>query len=519
MSIAIYLRKSRADMELEAHGEMETLEKHRKILLDYAKKNGLTVTEIYKEIVSGETIAARPVMQRLLVEVEKGRWEGVLVMEIERLARGDTIDQGVVARSFKFGNTKIITPSKTYDPTDEFDEEYFEFGLFMSRREYKTINRRIQRGRMQSAKDGKFLSSTPPFGYCRKKIEDDRGYTLEIIPEEAEVVRFIYNRYASGDGMTVIAAKLDKMGVSPRKRDTWSKSTISDILKNPVYIGKIRWSYRKELKIPSGAEMNVKREINSDCICVRGLHEPIIALELFERVQRLREMNSGNCVTQSAELKNPLSGLVHCKKCGSLMVRNSSGKRNKYATLRCSNRYCDNVSTPLFMVEEKIIEGMKVWLDGYTLELEKRIKSKPKQDINKIALKKLGAELDETEKQLLKAYDLLEKEIYSPEVFTQRTDFLSKRKEEIIRQIEQTKIIEEEKLSASKIVREIIPESIDILSRYFEIESAERRNKLLKTLLSDVLYYKEKPSRKNSNSEFKIFLKPKLPRKSRQTQD
>ncbi len=97
---AIYLRKSRADIEAEAHGEGETLLRHEKTLLDMARKLNLNITEIYREIVSGETIAARPVMQLLLSEVEQGKWKGVLVMEVERLARGDTIDQGIVSQAF-----------------------------------------------------------------------------------------------------------------------------------------------------------------------------------------------------------------------------------------------------------------------------------------------------------------------------------------------------------------------------------------------------------------------------------
>lgn len=80
--------------------------------------------------------------------MESGSKKDVFVMEVERLARGDTIDQGIVAQTFKYSNTKIITPMKIYDPNNEYDEEYFEFGLFMPRREYKTTNRRLQRGRI-----------------------------------------------------------------------------------------------------------------------------------------------------------------------------------------------------------------------------------------------------------------------------------------------------------------------------------------------------------------------------------
>ena len=102
MPFCMYLRKSRADAEAEARGEGETLARHEKALLEVSKRGHYNVTEIYREVVSGETIAARPVMQRLLSEVEQGAWEGVLVMEVERLARGDTIDQGIVAQTFKF---------------------------------------------------------------------------------------------------------------------------------------------------------------------------------------------------------------------------------------------------------------------------------------------------------------------------------------------------------------------------------------------------------------------------------
>ena len=198
-SVCIYIRKSRADREAEAHGEGETLARHERILLDLAKKKEYIVGAIYREVVSGETIADRPVMQQLLHEVESGMWDGVLVVEVERLARGDTIDQGVVSRAFQYSDTKIITPTKIYDPNNEFDEEYFEFGLFMSRREYKTIKRRLNAGRISSVKEGKYCGNKPPYGYERVKLEKEKGFTLRPIPDQAEIVKMIYTWYA-GDG-------------------------------------------------------------------------------------------------------------------------------------------------------------------------------------------------------------------------------------------------------------------------------------------------------------------------------
>mgnify|MGYP002508564293 FL=1 len=96
-----------------------------------ASRLGITISKFYREIVSGETIQDRPVVQKLLQDISNGKCDGVLVVEVERLARGDTSDQGTIAKYFKFSDTLILTPLKIYDPTDEYDEEYFEFGLFI----------------------------------------------------------------------------------------------------------------------------------------------------------------------------------------------------------------------------------------------------------------------------------------------------------------------------------------------------------------------------------------------------
>ena len=125
VAYAMYLRKSRKDLEAELRGEGETLARHRRILRELADSMRLPVNTIYQEVVTGDTIAGRPKMQQLLTDIEQGAYEGVFVMEVERLARGDTIDQGIVAQTFKYTDTKIITPMKTYDPANLFDEEFF----------------------------------------------------------------------------------------------------------------------------------------------------------------------------------------------------------------------------------------------------------------------------------------------------------------------------------------------------------------------------------------------------------
>ena len=491
MNVVMYLRKSRADMELEAKGEMETLARHEKILLSIAKKQKLTVLDIYKELVSGDSISSRPLMQKLIEEVETGKWEGVLVMEVERLARGDTIDQGIVARAFKAGNTKIITPSKTYDPSNEFDEEYFEFGLFMSRREYKTINRRIQRGRVQSAKDGKYLGSVPPYGYDRIRIPNDKGYTLTP-NAEADVVRMIYDMYLNGDGCTVIANQLDALKIKPRSGDYWSRASILDILKNPVYIGKIQWSK------------------GNQNILVDGLHEPIIDIKTFEKAQDIRKQNTRPPLKIGATLQNPLSGLIVCKKCGYTMNRLGANSRNRYDTIRCSNRYCDNVSAPIYLVEKKLLSEFRDWLNDYSLTIKDTKDDDNKDDLKRKQLKNMYAEVKKIELQINKTYDLLEQEIYTIEVFKARNKSLSTQKDELLKSISEL----EQELSTPKQTPELdISEIRKVLDTYARLKSIEGKNKILKTLLNKVEYEKDTPNRKGqiNNANFSLTLYPKIP--------
>ncbi len=161
-----------SDIDLEALGQGETLARHRTMLYDLAERHDILPEQIteFKEVVSGESIASRPQMQKLLSEVYQKKYKGVLVVEVERLARGNTKDQGEVADAFQYSNTLIITPLKIYNPQNQFDQEYFEFGLFMSRREYKTIRRRMEAGIHQSFNEGNYVGSVRPYGYDIKRI-------------------------------------------------------------------------------------------------------------------------------------------------------------------------------------------------------------------------------------------------------------------------------------------------------------------------------------------------------------
>ncbi len=501
----MYLRKSRADIEAESKGEAETLARHEKALAELAQRMNISIDYIFREVVSGETIAARPQVQKLLAEVEQGVWSGVFVMEIERLARGDTIDQGIVAQAFRESGTKIITPLKTYDPNNEFDEEYFEFGLFMSRREYKTINRRIQRGRIASAQEGKAVISTPPYGYDKVKIIGGKGFTLVPNEREAKAVSLIYELYKEGMGMTAIAEKLDLLRIKPRRRERWSRSTINDILKNPVYIGKIRWAYRTEKKFKDSSGIKRRRVKNENFILTEGLHPAIISQETYDEVQKIRASNTAGRTKKDLALKNPLSGIVFCKKCGALMRRLGENRHTGYDSLYCPNKNCETVSAPLSVVEQRITTALARLLAEYKIQTEPAKTQENSMDLRKHVISVLKKELKKCEKQLENTYDLVESGVYTKEDFIRRSKELTERRNLLYNEI----AAEEAELRSDR-----VPESSSVKVGIFENYGSltiEGKNRLLKCLVAKIEYLKQQPNRRgttvNDNFELTIYYR------------
>ena len=243
----VYLRKSRADGEHETVEEV--LAKHYKMIQDYAAaKLGGAIPEalIYREVVSGETIQDRPEMKKVLDRIQAENITGVLVIEPQRLSRGDLSDCGTVIRAFRYTETLIITPTKTYDLSDKFDRKFFEMELMRGNDYLEYVKEIMNRGRIASVSEGNYIGSVSPYGY--DKIKEGKSFTL-IPNSEADVVRLMFELWTvEGLGTTTIANRLNALHIRPRKSELWSPASIRDMLRNPVYIGKIRWNRRKRVK-------------------------------------------------------------------------------------------------------------------------------------------------------------------------------------------------------------------------------------------------------------------------------
>lgn len=507
----MYLRKSRKDIEAEQHGEGDTLTRHYNMLNALARQRRLNVTVILEEIVSGDTIAARPKMQKLLGLIESGSFDGVLVVEVERLSRGDTADQGIVSKTLKYSDTKVITPYKTYDPNNEFDEEYFEFGLFMSRREYSTIKRRLIRGSHASRSEGKFIGSVAPYGYKIVKLKKQKGYTLEIIPEEAEVVRLIFD-LASGKasgtrlGRTKIADYLNDHGYRKAGK-LWTAAMINTITINEVYKGYIVDGKRRQVRRIVNGETVISRPRDNSCTKYKGLHEAIVPEDQFDLVQSFTRSRCNASLNRNTTLQNPFSGLVFCSKCGRQMIRKPDLKMP--ASLRCNTRGCDTVSTYVHVFEKRVLEGLKNWISDYQITPEEFRSDEEEKAQYESNIAVLVKESEELHKQYENTYTLLERGIYTEEIFFRRNAAVKKDLEALQLQLNtlQGKLSALDEITLHKYM--LVPKMQNIIDCYDSIDSAAGKNELLKEVIDHIEYTKE-PDQRGKLDNFSIMIYPKL---------
>jgi len=521
----IYLRKSRKDRELELQtGNYDTLQRHRDTLMALAKKRGYLIAHVYEEVVSGDTISERPEMQKLLAAVETGGYAGVLVMEVPRLARGNTRDQGTVAETFQYSGTKIITPDKIYDPADEADEEYFEFGLFMSRREYKAINRRLQRGRLASLNEGKFIAGTAPYGYRRIRIPHQKGYTLEQVPEQADVVREIFRLYTMGepwaDGAMIpvgsygIANILNGRGIPSPGGTLWSASAVRDVLKNPTYAGFIRWSYRPDRKQMVDGSLVVTHPVNKDMELKKGLHEPIISEFTWTAAKAAMARRSHAPVPGRKQIANPLAGILYCSVCGRSMVQLPQGSHGE-PMIMCPTPKCPTVGSRRDATEAALLDTLETWLKDYQIASEARetaegektstlsIKSAEK------ALSRARKGLEGLSQQKGRLFDLLEQGVYSNEVFLDRSRVLAGRIEETEKQIASLRGHLASLRQAELTRKNLAPRIQNVLDIYWTLETAAEKNALLKTVIDHAIYTKTVGGRYREH-DLRLFVYPKI---------
>ena len=493
-----YLRKSRTDDPLLSVEEV--LKKHETILDEWAEKYlGAKVPEKnkFREIVSGETIADRPKVKEVLKLIESPKIKAILIVEVQRLSRGDLEDAGYLIKILRYTNTLVITPQKIYDLRDEYDRDMFERELKRGNEFLEYQKKIMNRGTLLSVSQGNYLGSHPPYGYNKTWIMEGKRKcpTLAINEEEANVVRMIFDMYVNKDmGRNNICNYLDSVGIKPPKGEHWSPASLKDLLENVHYIGKVKWNWRKTVTIVEDGEIvktNPKSKVG-EYLIYDGKHEAIISEELFNAAQEKQGRN--HRAKPTTKIRNPLASLLYCQ-CGKAMTLRTYKYNDANPRLLCNDQiHCKTGSCTYEEMMDIVVDTLKQCIKDFEIRIKNDQGDAMK--LHEKLLKSLEKKMQDLEAKELAQWEAQanpDPSLRMPKhIFNQLNKKLLKEMEEV--------------KEAMCNARKSMPEPVDYKEKLARFQDALdalldpdvdalQKNKLLKACIERIDYKREAPQR------------------------
>ena len=313
---AIYARKSQEDThDTSLNAQIE----YCKILIDSCDL--LELKEVYSEDnVSGMT-DKRPGLQKMITQVVKREIDVVVCYKMDRFARKASITE-TYEDMIRVNEGCLLTGDNDI-AIQNAQQKYFHQILLLSNEYYarssaeKTKDTFMRNIDKNGINEGKYVSGKPPLGYQRGIYGK-----LEVNSDEALIIDEIYQSFLGGKSLTSIVCSLNTKGLKTREGKSFSKQAIHYILTNEVYTG--TFIYNKNTgKINKRSLVLTKY----DEIRIENNHPSIIDKASFNKVQKILN-NNATIKTNDSGYVYLLSGLVHCKKCGKMMIGNSQVSRS-----------------------------------------------------------------------------------------------------------------------------------------------------------------------------------------------
>lgn len=249
---------------------------------ELAATNGWDTIDKFKGAESAtQATADRRVLQQVLSRIREGGVDAIYVHEQSRLTRGDELDCAMLMRELREQNIKIIVNGLVRDPNSLEEAFMLDIQSAVDRNESRRIKERLMRGKREKARQGKKTTGPAPYGYRNPPPGDPKRGQLQIVPEEAAVVRRIFQMRAAGDRFPAIAAELKRLGVAPPRAGAWGKTTLNRMFQNPAYIGTVATNVWVEGRKKRSF---VFRPDNPRATVVENAHEPIIDRAIWDAV-------------------------------------------------------------------------------------------------------------------------------------------------------------------------------------------------------------------------------------------
>ena len=476
---ALYIRVS-TDKQEELSPDSQ-----KRLLLEYARNHNMVVPpeHIYMENgISGRRADKRPKFQQMIsaAKLSSHPFDVILVWKFSRFARNQ--EESIVYKSMLRNKCHVdvvsISEPLIEGPFGGLIERIIEWmDEFYSIR----LSGDVTRGMTENALRGSY-QCRPPLGY---RIPYHKA-TPEIVPEEAEIVRLIFEKYVNGMSIFALTKYLNSHGFETSHGKLFEKRSLEYILQNPAYAGDIRWNRcnntTKEIRDPS------------EWIVRSGHHPAIISKELYEKAQaRWKSEYKPRNAKPSEVTKHWLAGLVKCPSCGRslsscVMHRKSlpdtfSFQCGGYLKGKCYHNCYVRAESLVPAVLNALEEALACGTVKYDLKQTDSI-----QDQSQDEIQSLKRRLERVDQKELRAREAYMEGIDTKEDYRKNKELLNREREELTERISQLEDLPQKGYDDT-VMLDRISNVLDIL--HSDKFSVSEKNSALKSIIDKIIYDKE----------------------------
>lgn len=431
----------------------------------YCDSNGITLIHIFDEgAKSGKSVNNREAFKAMYAFImdKANKIDCVVVYDSDRISR-DNLEALYFYKRLNDAKVRLICIADNIDTSDPRSKVLYQMMSLIADWERDMIIGRTSSGMEKRASEGLFNGGVV-YGYTSSNKQ------LKVVPEEAKIVNFIFNKYANEQwGYKKIASTLNDLGIRTKKNNYWTIFAVKTILNNPIYIGKMKW--RGELQ--------------------NGKHEPIINVILWEKAQNVMKLNS-HFQDKIHPGSFPLSGLLKCPQCGSPMVQGNSSPKYKY--YQCSRNKNSGTSAcaanliPKEYAEKTVYEQVFATLQKHNL-VEPLINTLHSNSMNEVMnmqqqVKKQEADLADLKRKRKELMNWRLREIITEEMFEEEIHDVQQEEQALVKQIES--LNQQIKLSDKHFLTTIVANSLSDFSQFFNTIEDDDKKILLQSLIKEI---------------------------------
>ena len=362
------------------------------------------------ESITGTLDFKRTEFMRMIADAMSGKIDMILTKSISRFAR-NTLDTLKYVRMLREKNIAILFEEENLNTTTGAGELMLTILSAMAQQESENISSHVLLGLKMKKDRGELIGYNGCYGY-NYNIETKE---ITINEDEANIVRYMFERYVEGIGSSTIAKELTDKGIkTPKGGNKWCESTIRGILKNEKYIGDVLMGKTFTIDPISHKRLSNLGEVDKHYY--KEHHEPIISKELFDRVQEIRTKRAGNRETgrrnDNYSKKYPFSSKLYCAFCGSLLTRRNwnANRSCEKAVWQCIKRakqgkeecpHCKAIAEEI--IEDRFVQGYRILCNDNRKIIEtflEKIENILKENTTETLVSKLEKDKEKINKKL-----------------------------------------------------------------------------------------------------------------------